>query len=185
MLQQCPVCVCVWTVASDTVEDFHCEEFISLFAVKVVCGCMCCPEVAVGVYILYVMLLYLCCRQWWPTSSQIHLCAAALWVAVNSTLIYSSRRVHRATVGRVCPRSPYYYPAYMRGGERMAHIDGSLHPLNTNLCNWNLLIKKLNLLPAEKVRAQKETAFHTEYFVLHLLGYRWVLATLQKVLQKY
>lgn len=96
------VCVCVecmiqqWALKS---EHFHVCVWLHVWPR----GCSSCTH--------HYMLLWWCCRLRWLTSSQIHLRAAALWVAVNSTLIHSSGRVHRATVGRVCPRSPYYYPA--------------------------------------------------------------------------
>lgn len=55
----------------------------------------------------------------WPTSPQIHLCAASLRVAADSTLVDGSGGVCRAAEGRVCPRSPDYDPADMRRAERM------------------------------------------------------------------
>lgn len=55
----------------------------------------------------------------WPTSPQIHLCAASLRVAVDSTLVDGSGGTRRAAEGWVRPRSPDYDPADMRRVERM------------------------------------------------------------------
>lgn len=59
------------------------------------------------------------------TSAQVHLCAAAVRVAVNPALVHSSGRVDRATVGRVGPGCPHDHPADMRHREGMGR-HGSL-----------------------------------------------------------
>lgn len=60
------------------------------------------------------------------TSAQVHLCAAAVRVAVNPALVHSSRGADRATVGRVGLGCPHDHPADMRHRERMGH-ERSLH----------------------------------------------------------
>lgn len=54
-----------------------------------------------------------------PTSPQIHLCAASLRVAADSTLVDGSGGARGAAEGRVRPRSPDDDPADMRRAERM------------------------------------------------------------------
>lgn len=53
------------------------------------------------------------------TSAQVHLCAAALRVAVNPALVHCSRGVNRATVGRVGLGCPHDHPADMGHEKRM------------------------------------------------------------------
>lgn len=86
------------------------------------------------------------CRVvWWPTSPQIHLCAASLRVAVDSTLVDGPGGACRAAEGRVCPRSPDDDPADMRRAERMGH-SGAL------ICSTSQPSKrKITLLPGENI----------------------------------
>lgn len=123
---------------------------------------MCSPEATVSC--MSLKLLCWCSRQW-LTSSQVHLCAAALWVAVNSTLIHSSRRVHWATVGRVCFGSPYYYPADIKKGQRIGNSE-CFHTLQYLWFVYSNYMKNVNLLPSEKVTVKKKNITFIVTFVL-------------------
>lgn len=84
----------------------------------------------------------------WPTSPQIHLCAAALRVAADSTLVDGSGGARRAAEGRVCPRSPDDDPADTRKAERMEA------PRTVYLRNIS------NFEQQERSYCQKETSSH-------------------------
>ena len=81
----------------------------------------------------------------WPTSPQIHLCAAALRVAVDSTLVDGPGGPRRAAEGRVCPRSPDDDPAETRRAQRMRHRGAFICSTSQTFS------RKIRLLPGENI----------------------------------
>lgn len=86
----------------------------------------CLPAHVSAGYSVHKSQIYACTRHivdslMGLTSAQVHLCAAAVRVAVNPALVHSSRGADRAAVGRVGLGCPHDHPADMRHRER----DGS------------------------------------------------------------